>query len=33
VDRFRDLAADRLYVVEEGAKDIQAFLLPSLRKA
>jgi enediyne biosynthesis protein E4 len=33
VDSFRDLAADRLYVVEEGAKEIQAFLLPSLRKA
>ncbi len=33
VDSFKDLAVDRLYVVEEGAKDIQAFLLPSLRKA
>jgi hypothetical protein len=33
VDTFRNLPVDRLYVVEEGAKEPKAFLLPSLRQA
>ena len=32
MDTFRDLPVDRLYVVEEGAKEPKAFLLPSMRK-
>ncbi len=33
VDSFRDLAVDRLYVLEEGAKEAKAYLLPEMRKA
>ncbi len=32
VDTFRDLLADRLYVVEEGAKEPKAYILPAMRK-
>ena len=32
IDAFKDLPADRLYVIEEGAKEPKAFLLPSMRK-
>jgi hypothetical protein len=32
VDTFRDLPADRLYVVEEGAKEPKAYILPTMRK-
>jgi hypothetical protein len=32
VDTFRDLPPDRLYVVEEGAKEPGAFVLPAMKK-
>jgi hypothetical protein len=32
VDTFRDLPADRLYVVEEGAREPKAYLLPGMRR-
>jgi hypothetical protein len=32
VDTFRDLPADRLYVVEEGAKEPRAYMLPAMRR-
>jgi hypothetical protein len=32
INTFRDLPVDRLCVVEEGAKEPKAFLLPSMRK-
>jgi hypothetical protein len=32
VDRFKDLAADCLYLVEEGGKQPRAFQLPGMRQ-
>ncbi len=32
IDTFKDLPADRLYAVEEGAKEPTAYLLPGMRK-
>lgn len=33
VDSFKSLQTDRLYVVKEGAKEPEAYLLPAMRKA
>jgi hypothetical protein len=32
IDTFNNLPADRLYLVEEGAKEPRAFLLPAMRR-
>jgi hypothetical protein len=32
VDTFKDLATDRLYLVEEGSKQPRAFQVPAMRQ-